>query len=46
MSDDIRLDVLRDAIASSKLDGQTKDVLSDDLKYAQDIINKHGGGWR
>lgn len=37
MSDDIRLDVLRDAIASSKLDGQTKDVLADDLKYAQDI---------
>jgi len=37
MSDDIRLDLLRDAIADSELDGQTKDALADDLKYAQDI---------
>jgi hypothetical protein len=37
MSDDIRLDLLRDAISRSDLDGQTKDALADDLKYAQDI---------
>jgi hypothetical protein len=37
MSDDVRLDLLRDAIANSKLDGQTKDVLADDLRYAQEI---------
>ena len=37
MSDDIRLDLLRDAICRSDLDGQTKDALADDLKYAQDI---------
>ena len=41
MSDDIRLDLLRDAICRSGLDGRTKDALADDLKYAQDIINKH-----
>lgn len=37
MSDDVRLDILKDAIADSGLDGQTKDALADDLKYAQDI---------
>lgn len=37
MSDDIRLDLLRDAIANSELDGQTKDALADDLRYAQEI---------
>ena len=37
MSDDIRLDLLRDAIADSGLDGQTKDALADDLRYAQEI---------
>ena len=37
MSDDIRLDLLRDAIADSDLDGQTKDALADDLRYAQEI---------
>ena len=37
MSDDIRLDLLKDAIAESGLDGQTKDVLADDLRYAQEI---------
>lgn len=37
MSDDIRLDLLRDAIANSELDGQTRDALADDLRYAQDI---------
>ena len=37
MSNDIRLDLLKDAIADSGLDGQTKDALADDLKYAQDI---------
>ena len=37
MSDDIRLDLLRDAICRSGLDGRTKDALADDLKYAQDI---------
>ncbi len=37
MSDDIRLDLLRDAICRSDLDGPTKDALADDLKYAQDI---------
>jgi hypothetical protein len=37
MSDDIRLDLLKDAIVRSGLDGPTKDVLADDLKYAQDI---------
>lgn len=37
MSDDIRLDLLRDAIAESGLDGQTKDALADDLRYAQEI---------
>ena len=37
MSDDIRLDLLRDAIADSELDGQTKDALADDLRYAQEI---------
>ena len=37
MSEDVRLDLLRDAIAKSKLDGQTKDVLADDLQYAQAI---------
>ena len=37
MSDDIRLDLLRDAICRSDLDGQTKDALADDLRYAQEI---------
>ena len=37
MSDDIRLDLLRDAITESDLDGQTKDALADDLRYAQEI---------
>ena len=37
MSDDIRLDILRDAITDSGLDGQTKDALADDLRYAQEI---------
>ena len=37
MSDDLRLDLLKDAIVMSGLDGQTKDALADDLKYAQDI---------
>jgi hypothetical protein len=37
MSDDLRLDLLKDAIVRSGLDGPTKDVLADDLKYAQDI---------
>ncbi len=37
MSDDVRLELLRDAIAESGLDGQTKDVLADDLRYAQEI---------
>lgn len=37
MSDDIRLDLLRDAITDSGLDGQTKDALADDLRYAQEI---------
>ena len=37
MSDDIRLDLLRDAITDSDLDGQTKDALADDLRYAQEI---------
>lgn len=37
MSDDVRLDLLRDAISHSDLDGQTKDALADDLRYAQQI---------
>jgi len=37
MSDDVRLDLLKDAIAESGLDGQTKDALADDLRYAQEI---------
>lgn len=37
MSEDIRLDILRDAILTSRLDGQTKDALADDLRYAQQI---------
>lgn len=37
MSDDVRLDLLRDAISRSDLDGQTKDALADDLRYAQQI---------
>ena len=37
MSDDIRLDLLRDAICRSDLDGQTKDALADDLRYVQEI---------
>lgn len=37
MSDDVRLDLLKEAIAKSGMDIQTKDVLADDLKYAQDI---------
>ncbi len=37
MSNDLRLDLLKDAIVMSGLDPQTKDVLADDLKYAQDI---------
>ena len=37
MSEDVRLDMLRDAIKESDLDGQTKDVLADDLRYAQEI---------
>jgi hypothetical protein len=32
MSDDIRLDLLRDAICRSDLDGQTKDALLDEIK--------------
>ena len=32
MSDDIRLDLLRDAICRSDLDGQTKDALADEIK--------------
>jgi len=31
MSDDIRLDLLKDAIADSGLDGQTKDALLKDI---------------
>ena len=31
MSDDVRLDLLKDAIAESGLPGETKDVLADDL---------------
>ena len=37
MSDDLRLDLLKEAIVRSGLDGPTKDVLADDLKYVQDI---------
>lgn len=37
MSDDVRLDLLKDAISESGLDGQTKDALADDLRYAQTI---------
>ena len=37
MSDDVRLDLLRDAISRSDLDRQTKDALADDLRYAQQI---------
>ena len=37
MSDDVRLDLLKDAIADSGLDGQTKAALADDLRYAQEI---------
>ena len=37
MSDDVRLDLLRDAISRSDLDGQTKYALADDLRYAQQI---------
>ena len=37
MSDDVRLDMLTDAIKDSDLDGQTKDALADDLRYAQEI---------
>ena len=37
MSNDLRLDLLKDAIVMSGLDAQTKDALADDLKYAQDI---------
>lgn len=37
MSNDLRLDLLKDAIVMSGLDPQTKDALADDLKYAQDI---------
>ena len=37
MSDDIRLDMLTEAIKDSDLDGQTKDALADDLRYAQEI---------
>jgi hypothetical protein len=36
MSNDLRLDLLKEAIAKSGMDIQTKDVLADDLKYAQD----------
>ena len=32
MSNDIRLDLLRDAICRSDLDGQTKDALADEIK--------------
>jgi len=37
MSEDVRLDILKDAIADSGLDGQTKDALADDLRYVQEI---------
>jgi len=37
MSNDLRLDLLKDAITRSGLDPQTKDALADDLKYVQDI---------
>ena len=37
MSEDVRLDLLKDAISESGLDGQTKDALADDLRYAQTI---------
>ena len=37
MSDDIRLDLLRDAICRSDLDGQTKDALADRLYLAADM---------
>ena len=37
MSDDVRLDMLTEAIKDSDLDGQTKDALADDLRYAQEI---------
>ena len=40
MSDDVRLDLLRDAISRSDLDRQTKDALADDLRYAQQINGK------
>jgi hypothetical protein len=42
MSDDVRLDLLKDAIAESDLDGQTKDALADDLRYAQEINGGRG----
>lgn len=37
MSEDIRLDLLINSIAKSKLDNPTKNALADDLKYVQDI---------
>jgi len=37
MSEDVRLDLLKDAISESGLDGQAKDALADDLRYAQTI---------
>ena len=37
MCDDLRLDLLKGEVAKSGLDPQTKNVLADDLKYAQDI---------
>ena len=37
MSEDVRLDLLAGAISDSGLDGQIKDALADDLRYAQEI---------
>ena len=44
MSDDIRLDLLRDAICRSGLDGRTKDALAYDLEYAQTINGSPDAG--
>ena len=37
MSDDVRLDLLKEAIAKSGMDGQTKSALADDLRLVQEI---------
>ena len=40
MSDDVRLDLLKEAIAKSGMDGQTKSALADDLRLVQEINGK------